>query len=521
MSSRTRASARLTMAATGALAVALALATATPRAQQARSATPAAAPAQTTARVERFLVDLQKARTTAEAAALLKAAQFTDQELAALDRELAKPAWSPKVTTLSRSVTRTTPSKPTLNKYAGKSASSVVDESRQMVARAHRLRVDQSQAAAGKRLPSPGMRATPAKPFPARPGMTARPPGSPSAPAGSTRPTAPLPQARATASAGREWPARITDLEPNAATAGQLITIVGSGFGSDRGAVAFKVGELLLDAPEIGSWTPTRITARVPDDLLPWHTVADVPDDVVQRGRLPLGRDGEVWIRLHDGQWGAWLPVLVAVEAERFAPSITAVTPDEATPEGHLLIEGTNFGEESELNSASRRLSLGFGRTQIELRADEWHDGYISARVDRNVTGIGPLSGLTLQVTNKLRMDARRAGLSFVPAEDVQDIELRTAVAMCHPAGHPLFCWVGDSNTITVFDRELRNGWTVERSWLETDVTGVNAGAYFEVEPRQGDTRALMRITVWADGLSRAECTPHLVIKGPRGTSWR
>jgi hypothetical protein len=108
-----------------------------------------------------------------------------------------------------------------------------------------------------------------------------------------------------------------------------------------------------------------------------------------------------------------------------------------------------------------------------------------------------------------------------MPAEDLLELDTRRYVAMCHPAGHPLFCWVGESKTFTAFGIELRNGWMIEDSWLEVKEIGHNAGAYFEDQPQIGDTRAFAKITLWADGLSRAECTPHLLIKGPRGTSPR
>ena len=128
------------------------------------------------------------------------------------------------------------------------------------------------------------------------------------------------------------------------------------------------------------------------------------------------------------------------------------------------------------------------------------------------------MSGGTIKVTNRLQREAVRTGVSFVPAEDVVELQGRQAVVMCHPAGHPLFCWVGDRREFTAFDHQLRNGWTVDESWIDVREIGVNAGAYFERQAERGDTHAYARMVVWADGLSRAEATPYMIIKGPRGT---
>jgi hypothetical protein len=95
------------------------------------------------------------------------------------------------------------------------------------------------------------------------------------------------------------WPSHISDFEPRAPIVGQPFTIIGNGFGGDPGTVMFLVGEHLFEA-EVTGWTSSRITARVPHDVLPWDDMGDVPDNVPGPRGQALGQDCEVWIRLQD-----------------------------------------------------------------------------------------------------------------------------------------------------------------------------------------------------------------------------
>ena len=90
-----------------------------------------------TSRVERFLADLEKAQSGEQAAALLNASNLTEKEMEELERELAKPAWKPKITRLNQTVPRSKSPKPTVSSHGGKSAAKVIEEKRQELAQKH------------------------------------------------------------------------------------------------------------------------------------------------------------------------------------------------------------------------------------------------------------------------------------------------------------------------------------------------------------------------------------------------
>ncbi len=450
--------------------------------------------------VASFLSQLRQAQTAEQASALLAGAKFSEDELRQIDRELAKPEWAQKLASFQQTVKRSTPARPTVRAHTGKSVSQVLDETRQTLVRAHRERIQRGEQALRAR--AAGQRATTGS---ARVQVTARA-------AGTTGATLPSTTVRAQVQRP-DWPSHISDFEPRAPIVGQPLTVIGGGFGSARGTVMFLVGEHLFEA-EVTGWTSSRITVRVPQDVLPWDDMGDVPDDVPRPRGGSLGRDCEVWIRLQDGRWGGWRPLGVFPDMERLTPTITAITPAEATPGGSMMIEGANFGRQQGYGN----VSLIFGGGAMEVAVREWRNDQIILQVAEDISRLQAMSGGTIKVTNRLQREAVRTGVSFVPAEDVQELRGRKAVVMCHPAGHPLFCWVGDRREFTAFDFQLRNGWTVDESWIDVREIGVNAGAYFERQAERGDTHAYARMVVWADGLSRAEATPYMIIKGPRGT---
>ena len=450
-----------------------------------------------------LLAQLRQAQTAEEAAALLDRAKLSKNELRQLDREMAKPEWSGKLAGFRQTVRRSTPARPTASAYRGKSAAQVLDEKRQVLAREQKNRIRKGEQTLHARVTALPATAGPAHTM----GRTA---GT------SATARASLPATAVRAQVLRpEWPARISGLEPRTPTVGQPLTIQGSGFGNGRGTAMFLVGEHLFEA-EVTGWTSSRITVRVPRDVLPWDTMADVPDDVQHSSRRGIGRECQIWIRLQDERWGAFQPLNILPDLERLTPTITAITPGEATPGGSMMIEGANFGRQQGYGS----VALTFGhRSTIDLDVREWRNDQIVVRVADDISRLLAMTGGTVKVTNRLMLEAERSGVSFVPAEEVQELQGNKYVVMCHPALHPLFCWAGDRREFTAFDMHLRNGWTVDEIWIDVREIGVNAGAYFEQQPERGDTRAYARVVVWADGLSRAEATPHMIIKGPRGTS--
>jgi len=459
-----------------------------------------------TSGLESLLAGLQGAQTAEQAGALLKAAKLTEAEMAQLDRELAKPQWAGILAKLRQTIRGTPADKRAPRLHAGEAPGLVVNNKNQALATELRDRIRLSQQAVQMRLAAPSS---------AHVGLARE-----SGPA--RRPGASVPAAMRSVMTGqslnREWPATISGLEPHSPIVGQPFTLVGTGFGNaPGGAVLFVVGENLFEA-ELTGWSASRVTARVPFDALPWDSMADIPQSALARYPHGLTDPCLVWIRLADGRLGAGREIYVAPDMALLTPSITAVTPNEVIPGGEFLVEGSNFGY---LPGRTWPVSVMFGSYGLDVQVREWRDDRIRLQVRESIAGVQAMTGGVVTVSNAFGLSASRSGLSFAPTEVVSELPTRTYVTMCHPAGHPLFCWWGDSHEVTPWDRQLLNGWKVEEAWVDVNEIGANAGAYFDHQAAPGDTRAHAVLIVWCDGLSRAEATPHMTVKGPRGTNYR
>ncbi len=452
--------------------------------------------------LERLLAELGKAQTAAQAGDLLKAAKLSEAEMAQLDRELAKPEWAGTLAKLRQTIRKGPADRYAPRLHLGESPAAVVQAKNQALAAELRKRILLSQQAVRTRLAAPAVpvavsnRAVAMAPHPPR--------------------VIPSSMRAVMKAQSPEWPANISRVEPASPVVGQPLTLVGTGFGSSRGGVLFVVGENLIEA-EVTGWTSSRVTARVPFEALPWDSMADVPNTALAAAPRTLGDHCLVWIQYPDGTLAGGTELWVVPDLQLLTPAITAVTPGEATPGSEFLVEGTNFGAQP---GRDGRVSVMFGSYGLDTLVREWRDNRIRLQVPESVVGVQAMTGGIVGVTNVLGLSASRSGISFAPAEVVSEMPTRTYVTMCHPAGHPLFCWWGDSHEVTPWDRELLNGWKVEEVWVDVNEIGANAGAYFDHQAAPGDTRAHAVLIVWCDGLSRAEATPHMTVKGPRGTDF-
>ena len=464
-----------------------------------------AAPAASSTAVQRVLADLRTAQSAHEAGAIVMAAKLSEGELRQLDNELAKPEWATTLTRLKGTLGHTGAAKRGPRQHVGESSAKVLLHKNQALASALQHRVQLSKIAVSARLTVPSGSGVA--------GGRVR--------AAARRPAASVPPAVSGVMLGSaphpEWPATISRLDPDHPTVGQPFTIIGSGFGSSRGSVIFVVDEALFEA-EVTAWTDSRVTSRVPFEALPWDSMAHVPDSALARGPRGMGHNRRVWVQLQDGRLGAGTQTYIVPDLELLTPSITGITSGDATPGGTLLVEGVNFGDQP---GRDGRVAVTFASYGLDVLVSQWRDDRITLTIPDSVVGVQAMSNGIVTVTNILGLPASRSGVSFAPAEQAMELPTRTYVAMCHPAGHPLFCWWGESHEVTPWDIQLRNGWTVDEVWVDVNEIGANSGAYFDRQAAPGDTHASADLVVWCDGLSRAEATPHLIVKGPRGTSYR
>ncbi|MEW6336443.1 MAG: hypothetical protein AB1625_03480 [Acidobacteriota bacterium] len=478
-------------------------------------------------RVAEFLADLQRAANAEQAAAAVKKAALSEAEWAQVAKELESLAWKGKLDTFKRTVSPPSGRPRTPSAHKGASVRAVVEETRTLVETERRARLAERDRTLQSRLSR--VRAVG--------GSMARAPVGRSAAAGTMR-------ARHPYLVDPEHAARIDSVEPSMVAVGQTVAIGGVRFGNTAGRVVVLSGEDLFPC-EVVSWRDQRIVVRIPRDVRPWSSMRDVPPDVHEeaRGGGGAGSGGQssfevnsnrfrpatnlvagLWVKLHGGEIGPMHRIEIGPDLALLTPSIDSVTPSEVEPGSSLLIEGRNFGDQANPEERFLRVTLTFGGSEIRVFPTEWRDGYIAARVDPDVTGVGVLRGGVFRVRNRLGLEAVKGGASFTPAMDVADVERGPYRATCHPLGFPPLCLVGESKTIHAYDAQLRNGWAVQESWVEvveSHSQGANYGGYFEGGPTPGSETLRASVVVWADAYSIVEARFHVLVRGPRGTSFR
>ncbi len=487
----------------------------------------AAPPAAGPSRVEAFLADLQKASTGAQAAALLEKANLSEAELKLVAQELGKPSWAGKLDAFKRTPPRSGAHPPTLVKFKTKTAQQVVSDVRLSLEQAHATKLAAGAQSVQRRIGA------------VRAAGAALPPRAPSAP----QPAAGgLVRGRSPYAGDPASAPRIDSVDPSMAVVGQTVAIAGVRFGSTAGRVVVLAGEDLFPC-DVLSWRSDRITVRIPREARPWSSMGEVPPDVhdepgggrsggsgssfvVNRNRFRPAANlrADLWVKLAGGETGPMYPIEIGPDLALLTPAIDAVSPNELAPGSEILIEGRNFGLQPNPNTSLVQLSLGFAGQEIRVDASEWRDTYIVARVHSGVSGVGALRGGILRVRNRLALEAVEGGITFTPATEVAEIERGPFHATCQPLGFPPLCLVGDSKTFPAYDFALQNGWTVQESWIdiiESHSQGANYGAYFERPPEAGSATLRTGVVVWADAYSLVECRAHVVVSGPRGTSFR
>ena len=478
----------------------------------------AAPPAAGPSRVEVFLADLQKASTGAQAAALLEKANLSEAELKLVAQELGKPSWTGKLDAFKRTAPPSTAHPPTPLLRKGTSAQQVVSDVRLSLEQAQATRLATAKQALLRRLSA--LRAT----------ANASPPRTTLRPAGGG-----LMQGRSPFAGDPATAAHIDGIRPSPVVVGETLTIVGSRFGATPGRVVIWTEDGIIECGPHLTWSDRQITVRIPREARPWSSMRDVPPNVHDDGhggrfgdtgrfRPAANLEARIWVKLAGGETGPLHPIEIGPDLTLLTPAIDSVAPSALEPGSEVVIEGRNFGNQPDPHTSIIRLELKFGGTAIRLDASEWRDSYIVATVWPDTSRVGRLSGGILKVANRLALEAIEGGITFTPAVEVAEIERGPFRASCHPLGFPPLCLFGDSNTFPAYDFALQNGWTVQESWIdiiESHSQGANYGGYFERPPEDGSATLRTGVVAWADAYSMVECRAHVVVSGPRGTSFR
>ena len=209
---------------------------------------------------------------------------------------------------------------------------------------------------------------------------------------------------------------------------------------------------------------------------------------------------------------GTCMDYTIILDPDRFAPTITHLSSTEISPGQRLVITGNNLAP----GGVAPEITFFLGRHRIErFDLEEIENTYISLRIPDDIDGMLEIAG-RVELRSALGRTAVHP-VTFIPAEEMVEIRTDAMTARCEPWHPKVFCWGGEIETFTQHDWVLRNGWTVETSWLDTTTHGPNAGAYYDQQPDPGSTRAESVIKVWADAFSIATCEEVLVLKGPKG----
>jgi hypothetical protein len=444
-------------------------------------------------KVQIFLRDFQRATTVEQASAAFKRGNFSKAELAQLETELKKQTYSGKINSLKNQRTRMAGTKKGKEKPGN--IQQILRQKNSVLAKQHKSRLDRANRTVKSRSQRLGTMM--------HSGARARPSSVSSRALNTTIMARALPESDMTA--------EITDIEPRLIV-GQQVTIRGIDFGSSQGRVAILVGED-MEFCSVSSWRHNRIVCTVPDALQPDR------EDLVSGSRWggidPI--ESILWVKLHGGETGPYERVPLYPDISRYTPEITSIHPTEVYPGSDILIEGSNFFDQP------RPARIEFTRERFELEITEWTDGYIRARMPRlSSGGYFPMDAGMLRLETSLGHEATRSGISFVPEEEIVELNEGPLRAACHPKVPPLLCLIGDTNHFTRFDDlSLADHWSVDEAWLvRQQGMGPGYGAYFEHEPETGSTNPTTRVAVWADAWSITEYRLYLTLKGPKGTRY-
>ena len=108
---------------------------------------------------------------------------------------------------------------------------------------------------------------------------------------------------------------QITSVSPRRVQYNQVVTVIGSNFGSSRGSSTVRIGSIAIPSSSLASWSNTIIRFRVPTDM----------------------RSGNVVVRTSEGTSNA-------IRLEITSPYLASVSPTRIKTGDRLTLTGGNFG---------------------------------------------------------------------------------------------------------------------------------------------------------------------------------
>lgn len=482
---------------------------------------------QAPAKAQTFLQLLDRRAPLAELREALRSARLTKEEETALGKHLQDPRYRQALEQAGRQA------------MAGRAArrprpqprvGPTVQELRQGLHRDHAALVARLEAEAQPVLQQ--ARATATRPAPA-------PRLAPSA-------MVSLGTARAPTNPSR---VNIQRLDPEVATAGNLLRILGRDMGS-AGQVTIIVGaedprpENAFVCPVI-AWNSQDIMVTVPRDLEELHRAHPFPN-----GR----RSALLWVKPRNDPSGRTLQFEVSVDLRRFAPGIETISPTQLTPGLRFGIRGQNLSAGSR-PTVELHVRVGTDTFRRSLQVIWSSDTYVEAYVPDDISGL-PSNGQATVVVGTGIGTSRPQPTNFVPVEDVVTFAGEPSSACCMSIVDSLvqvlilqdllfdsttgcyqaifLCTWGEKKTSRPFEHlqvddgmfrrqvgTLINGWTVADATVSEVSYDDSSGCYFDSAPRAGGTEFTgAEMVAWANAGGSVKCLPSLVIRGPRGLAY-
>ena len=107
---------------------------------------------------------------------------------------------------------------------------------------------------------------------------------------------------------------QITSVSPRQVQYNQVVTVIGSSFGSSRGSSTVRIGSVVIPSSSLASWSNTRIRFRVPTNV----------------------RSGNLTVRTSAGTSNA-------IRLGIISPYLASVSPSRVKPGDRLTLTGANF----------------------------------------------------------------------------------------------------------------------------------------------------------------------------------
>jgi hypothetical protein len=246
----------------------------------------------------------------------------------------------------------------------------------------------------------------------------------------------------------------IANVVPASGISGTLVTITGSGFGTDQGNGKVFIGN--RDGV-VTSWSNTQITAEVAEGAVSGKV------QIIQNGTLSND-----------------FPFTVVV------PQITAVTPNPAEPGNTITIDGSGFGT----IQGSGQLWLGSAQGTIV----SWSDAQVVATMASNA-----ISGIVKIQQNEKWSNA----LTFTVNSPDPPVKISPNV---------INMVVGDTQSVLALDGSGQK--VTELTWTSSDTSIVSLA---EADPPKLEAHAVGHATIKA-GNASVDVTVHAVFSVPDGT---